>query len=104
MKISKALAIATLLTLSACAIAPNSVRPELEHMSHISQHFGAHPTDDAANLVNVVAHWDTPHHTYVEVAEGFNLSPPGSDGSFGEIYGPREQFSARVGYVFEIRK
>jgi hypothetical protein len=91
------------LTAAGCAIAPNSIRPELEHMSHLTQHFGSHPTDDAANLVNVVAHWDTPHHTYLEIAEGINVSPPGSDNSYGEIFGPREQFSARFGYVIQVK-
>jgi hypothetical protein len=34
----KSLALLIPLTLSACAIMPDTVRPELEHISHATQH------------------------------------------------------------------
>jgi hypothetical protein len=94
------------LALQGCmAIVPNSVRPEFEHMSHLTQHapFTDHPTRYGANMANLVLHWDAPHHLTVEVVEGIDLDRAwGQTASAGEIIGPREEFSARVGYSFLI--
>ena len=90
--------------LSACmAIVPNSVRPEFEHMSHMTQHapFTDHPTRYGANVANLVLHWDAPHHIQVEVAEGIDMDRAWGQ-SEGEILGPREEFTARIGYSFII--
>jgi len=93
-----------LLALSACAIVPNSIRPEFEHMSHLSQHLSAAHTNYGANIVNVVAHWDTPAHTYIELAEGIDLDRHYRDiNSYGDIIGSREEFTARIGYVFQVK-
>lgn len=89
---------------SGCAsLVPNSVRPEFEHMSHLTQHMGD-STDYGANMANLVAHWDI-KHAYVEIAEGVDLDRHWPEvNSNGEIIGPREEFTARIGYVFQVRQ
>ena len=71
----KILAACTLLTLGGCALVPNSVRPEFEHISHATQHepFTNHPTEYGANMANLVLHWDLPRHFSLELAEGVDL-------------------------------
>lgn len=96
------------LTLSGCAsLVPNYVAPELEHMSHATQHapFTNEPTRYGANIASVVIGYNLPHNFNVELAEGVDLNKhyPQSN-QFGEIEGPREQFSARVRYMIEVRK
>ena len=93
-----------------CCLLPNSIRPEVEHMSHATQHepFTNHPTNYGANMADVVAHWDV-RGAYVEIGEGIALNRasgcgPCGDAGYGEIVGPREQFIARVGYVFELNR
>lgn len=85
--------------LSGCALLPDSVRPELEHLSHATQHepFTDHPTNYGAEIAGLMLHWDLPH-AYLEVGEGYSLDPR------SEILGPREQFSARIGVIIGIPK
>jgi hypothetical protein len=94
-------------SLAGCAVLPNSVRPEIEHMSHLTQHepFTSHPTHDSASIAWLLAHWDVTHHGYVEVGEGFilNHSSPGAGIGYGEIGGPREQFTARFGLIIPVK-
>ena len=103
------LPLAAVLSLSGCCLAPNSVRPELQHLSHASQHapFTSHPTNYGANTLELMAHWDLPH-AYVEIGEGIALesqwaTAEGAHGGCGEIEGPREQFIARFGLVIPTR-
>ena len=92
---------------SGCALAPNTIRPELEHISHLTQHFGSNQTRYGADIVSVVAHWDTPHHTFIEIGEGIDIDKRTQykgEQQCGEIMGPREQFTARIGYTFTVKK
>jgi hypothetical protein len=94
--------------LPGCALIPNSVRPEIEHMSHLTQHepCTSHPTNYGANIASIMLHWDTPH-SYLEIGEGINLGRAwhgGKVNGYDEIEGPREQFTARVGLIIPIRK
>jgi hypothetical protein len=104
----KTLAILVLVSIiSGCAaLEPNTVNIEAEHMSHLTQHrpFTDHPTDYGANELNVLAHWKIGSHAYAEVGEGYNFSHnwPAIN-SHGEIIGPREQFTARFGYSFQLK-
>jgi hypothetical protein len=105
----KIAAVGIVLALSGCVLAPDSVRPELEHLSHLTQHepFTDHPTDYGANTVNLIAHWDLPARAYLEVGEGYDLSrhypqTRTAGASDGEIIGPREEFTARFGIVIGI--
>jgi hypothetical protein len=86
-----------------CALAPNSVRPEIEHISHATQHFGS-DTEYGANMLNAVAHWDVGKKVYVELSEGVNVSQHWqTTNSYGDIIGSREIFTARVGYIFTLK-
>ncbi|MGC1477330.1 MAG: hypothetical protein WA804_15895 [Terriglobales bacterium] len=71
-------------------------------MSHATQHwpFTNHSTEYGANMANLVLAW-TPGAVRIELAEGINLNPHEGIG-FGEIEGPREEFSARVSYTFKV--
>jgi hypothetical protein len=88
-------------------VLPNSLRPEIEHMSHLTQHepFTSHPTHDSASIAWLLAHWDVTRHGYVEVGEGFilNHESPGPGVGYGEIGGPREQFVARFGLIIPVK-
>lgn len=96
-----------LIAMSGCAsLAPNYIAPEVEHLSHATQHepFTDHPASYNANLVSVVAGYNLPHHLNLELAEGVALNPHyARNPSCGEIMGPREEFSARVRYTFQVR-
>lgn len=88
------------------AVIPNTIAPELEHMSHASQHapFTSSPTAYGANIAQLTAQWNLPHHFYFNASEGVNLNRHYASGdSCGEIEGPREQFTARIGYNFKLR-
>jgi hypothetical protein len=88
---------------SGCAAMPNSVSPEFEHISHATQHFGPDRTNYGANIANVTAEWDVGKHFYVTLAEGLDLDKTYSiygKPEHGEIMGPREEFTGRVGYKF----
>lgn len=90
------------------AIEPNSLAPEFEHISHATQHapFTSHPTKYGANLVSLTAEWDVGTHVYVTLAEGISLDRRYRDDNgpmCGEILGPREQFTARIGYKFTLK-
>lgn len=88
------------------AIEPNTIAPEIVHMSHATQHapFTSTPTEYGVNIAQVTATWDLPHHFYVNVSEGLALNRHYADGnSCGEIEGPREQFTLRLGYAFVVK-
>lgn len=93
--------------ISACALAPNSIRPELVHQSHLTQHepFTSHPTDYGTDDVDLVAHWGRSSGTFLEIGEGISLNHEWSNGQgYGEVWGPREFFVARFGYAFELKR
>jgi hypothetical protein len=91
------------LLLTGCALVPNSIRPEIEHMTHISQPEPLTHPKYAADIASVALHWDLPKHFTLELAEGVVIEPRSSPISFGEIVGPREQFTMRIGYVFTLK-
>lgn len=100
--------VGAVLCLSGCALEPNAVRFEAEHVSHISQHFGPNPTEYGFDAISLVAHWQYAH-AYLDVSEGINVSPE-FDGNrvvgpvYGSLAGPRETFQARAGYEFKLRE
>jgi hypothetical protein len=95
--------------------APDTVGPEIEHMSHATQHapLTSSPTDYGVELLSVVARWDIPRGFYLELAEGFALERhetfPGyvnrgqTVEGYGELLGPRESFSARFGWRWRVK-
>jgi len=98
-----------------CAvITPNYIAPEIVHQSHAVQHFGSDQTNYGSEAVALEAHWDLPKHLFLDVSEGVALdkrmSYPGyvnSGGAtmygYGEVLGPREQFTAKIGYRFQLK-
>jgi uncharacterized protein YceK len=108
---SLAVTAAVTVALSGCAtIVPNYVAPEFEHMSHAAQHWPItnQPTRYGANMANLVLHWDAGRsdrsHLAVELAEGIDLDKRYPNvPSCGEIMGPREEFTARIRYQFQLK-
>lgn len=98
----KAVIILLPVLLTSCALAPNTVRTEITHLSHLSQHFGSHRTNFGAQYAQVVAQWRW-RGLYAEIGEGYNISPARGDDCAGAICGPRELSTATVGYVFEVK-
>lgn len=84
--------------LSGCAsIQPTQVSLVADHVSHLSQHFGADPTSFGYDAVGVAAHWQA-GRAYLDVSETYNLGPLTCFGQgYAALWGPREVFSARVG-------
>lgn len=100
--------IAAVLCLPGCVLVPNSIRPEVQHMSHAMQHVGPNPTHYGANTFELMAHWDIKKIAYFELGEGIALDKRSGcvehqDMGYGEIIGPREQFVARVGLVIPLK-
>lgn len=96
------IAVVIALNLSGCALAPNTIRTEVSHLSHLSQHFGDHRTNMGAEYAQVIAQWRW-GGLYAEVGEGYNVSPSDDQVCMGGICGPRELTTATVGYVFQVR-
>ena len=96
-----------ILALAACAAMPDTVTPEIVHMSHVTQHrpFTGNPTEYGSNEVGVRASWlNGPLH--FDIGEYLSLDKcyatlVGST-ACGEIAGPREQFRASIGYTFKV--
>jgi hypothetical protein len=98
-------ALVLLSVFSGCALTPSYIEPEIEHMSHATQHqpFTNEPKRYGAEIASLVVGWDV-HNVSIQLAEGVALDKHYAwDNSNGEIMGPREQFSARVGYRFAIK-
>lgn len=103
----KILAIGVAVACSGCAVLPDTISPEIEHMSHATQHepLTNNPTHYGIEIAQVTAHWDLTKHLYLDLSEGIALdkrSPYGE--AYGEIMGPREQFTGKIGYTFSVRK
>lgn len=98
--------VATLLCLCASAQAfdlrPDGVNVELAHTSHMSQHFGADPTNYGFDTALLTATWRPLPRLAITVGEGVVLE--GCERSItdrwcGALFGPRETFNARVAYT-----
>lgn len=95
------------LALEGCAALPNTIAPEFEHMSHATQHepMTNAPTEYGAEILNLTAEWNLTPRFYIALSEGIALNNRDScDCGYGEIGGPREQFTGRMGYRFTVRK
>lgn len=87
--------------LTSCAtIEPNAVSLEAEHVSHISQHFGAHPTNFGYDDLMLAARWRRGRFHW-RLADGMVLEaqdPRVNEKCYGGLWGPREVFEASAGY------
>ena len=79
-----------------------SLRPEVEHVSHVSQHFGSHPTNYGYDAALVDLHIETAKHLIIDVADGVVLEPehhfPDGTSYNGGLVGPKEVFQMTVGW------
>jgi hypothetical protein len=94
------------LMLSGCVLVPNTITPELEHMSHATQHhpFTEHTTGYGSNIANLVVGYRIGDRLNLEFADGRSLDKHYNYGnSWGEIEGPREEFSARLRYTIQVK-
>ena len=95
------------LGLTGCALMPDTIAPEIEHMSHATQHepLTNNPTHFGVEIVQVTGTWNLSKNIYLELSEGIALDRRDAYGpSYGEVYGPREQFTGKIGYKFEVSK
>lgn len=102
-------AIFAVLLLQGCAaLEPNTIGIEGDHVSHISQHFGPHPTNYGYDAIALTAHWQIAGtRAYVELSEGYNLHNNyqmvnGAE-SCGALWGPHEVTTLRLGYTFRLK-
>lgn len=99
-------AIAAALAGQGCtAVLPNTVTPEIVHMSHATQHapVTTRPTDYGSELAQVTLEWKLPSRFVLSASDGVDLDKRWSNTrGYGEIQGPREQFTAKFGYQFGI--
>ncbi len=94
------------LALSGCALAPNTIRTEVAHLSHLGQHFGGDRTNYGAEYAEVIARWKF-KGAYVDLGQGYNVSPGMGTGwkevCPGGICGPRELTTVAVGYEWSVK-
>jgi hypothetical protein len=87
------------LALVGCAaVEPNALHLGAEHLSSISQHFGADPTNVGLEALTVSAIWHPSRLTYLEVQDGYIVG-----GSRFTGKGGREFFEARAGLSLELK-
>ncbi|HZT04351.1 MAG TPA: DUF3653 domain-containing protein [Steroidobacteraceae bacterium] len=96
------------LSLSACALAPRQIAVYGEHVSHSTQHFTDTATNYGYDTVNVAAQWRTADGAgpFMDIAEGVNVDSAWHYAGYdvhGALIGPREVFSARLGWIFRLR-
>lgn len=97
-----AASISLIAALAGCALAPDTIRVEGEHVSHLTQHFGPDRAHIGAELVGVVARWQS-GGAFIDVAEAWNFSPADGHVCDGGICGCRETFTAAVGYIWRVK-
>jgi hypothetical protein len=92
----KTLALLIALSMTGCAVMPNSTRLELEHVSHplAGWPVSANNTEDGLSQVNLIGHWQS-GRVYVEQGLGYNLQ--GENG--GGFYGPELTYTGRIGVM-----
>jgi hypothetical protein len=92
----KTLALLIALSMTGCAVMPNSTRLELEHVSHplAGWPVSANNTEDGLSQVNLIGHWQS-GRVYVEQGLGYNLQ--GENG--GGFYGPELTYTGRIGVL-----
>jgi hypothetical protein len=92
----KTLALLIALSMTGCAVIPDSTRLELEHVSHplAGWPVSANNTEDGLSQVNLIGHWQS-GRVYVEQGLGYNLQ--GENG--GGFYGPELTYTGRIGVL-----
>lgn len=91
-------------SLTACAVEPmlpSYAAVEVNHTSHIEQHFQPEPTSFGYNALQLDLHW-TQGRFYLDLADGVVLGSCTGVGEYRScegLEGPREVFTGRAGIV-----
>lgn len=101
MKTFVGIAIASMFLVGCSSLPPDSIRAEVEHVSHplAGWPVSASNTEDGLSQANVVARWQS-GRVYVEHGLGWNLQ--GENG--GGFYGPALTYTGRIGVELWSRK
>ena len=77
----------------------------MTHESHITQHFGPDPTNYGSETIGLTATWSGDDGgPYLNVTDGVTLGPCWINGAgYGETLGPREIFTATLGWRFRVK-
>lgn len=89
-------AMAVLGLFQGCAIAPDYLKPEVAHTSHITQHepFTRTPTNFGYSQVGAYVGWHLPAHGYLEIGDSYAIEP---------LDGMHEVFNARAGFEVPLK-
>lgn len=98
-----AILLLTLIVSGCAALAPDTVRLQAEHVSHASQHIDGSGHNIGAELVGVVAHWQT-GAWFFNAEESYNVSQTPGCICAGGMCGNREVFQAQAGYEWKVRE
>jgi hypothetical protein len=86
--------------LNGCALVPDYVKPEIEHVSHISQHFGPEPTNYGYNQAGIFVGYSRDvsggngARAYIEAGEAY---------AYPKLDNMHEVFSARAGFEVPLK-
>jgi hypothetical protein len=84
---------------------PDEVNLEIQHISHVSQHFGSDSTDYGVEIASLAVRW-TGHSWFLDIAEGAALNTCNDLHYYdstqvleqcGALEGPKEVFQATFG-------
>lgn len=94
-------AIFAVLALMGCAtLAPDYVKPEIEHVSHLTQHFGPYPVNDGYNQAAIFIGYDRAVsgsngvRAFFEIGEGYTVEM---------VDNKHEIFNARAGFEVQLK-
>ena len=97
--------------LSGCStlrtLEPDTLPVELTHVSHLTQHFGANPTNYGYDALSIGAKWKPLKNLSISVSEGVILESRQTN-TVGEqwcgaLYGPREVFTGKIAYEIPLK-
>lgn len=88
------IAVLMMLSLGGCAVMPDTIPVEIQHTSHITQHFGPERTNMGWNTFFVGAKWRQGPVNF-EIRDGYSLEP---------VDGRHEVFEASIKYEFRLKR
>lgn len=103
----RAVRLTAIIALAGCAaVAPDTLRIEAQHVSHLTQHLTADPTNFGYTAVALEVHWQR-GHWFADASEGVVIDPRDHkvEGGicYGGLWGPREVFQARTGWEISLK-
>jgi hypothetical protein len=94
-------------------IEPDSIPVEVTHVSHITQHqpFTNSPTAFGYNEISAGLKWTPTRNFSIKITDGIVLGSPvyyntaqyGRQPVYGNLFGPRETFSATLSYDIPLK-